>query len=70
MRNVDTIFESSPFSARLPVVLSVESNRVVEKAPGRVDMTASGLHVNRSSALVCNPFAGSFVLISSNKNKD
>ena len=42
MRDVDTMFESSPFSARLPVVLSVESNRVVEKAPGRVDMTASG----------------------------
>ena len=29
--DVDTVFEGSPFSARLPVVLSVESNRVVAK---------------------------------------
>ena len=29
--DVATMFEGSPFSARLPVVLSVESNRVVEK---------------------------------------
>ena len=29
--DVDTMFEGSPFSARIPVVLSVQSNRVVEK---------------------------------------
>jgi hypothetical protein len=29
--DVNTMFEGSPFSARIPVVLSVQSNRVVEK---------------------------------------
>ena len=29
--DVATMFEGSPFSARLPVVLSVENNRIVEK---------------------------------------
>jgi hypothetical protein len=29
--DVDTMFEGSPFTARIPVVLSVQSNRVVEK---------------------------------------
>jgi hypothetical protein len=29
--DVNTMFEDSPFSARIPVVLSVQSNRVVEK---------------------------------------
>ena len=32
MRDVDTMFEGSPFSTRLSPLFSVESNRLAEKA--------------------------------------